>query len=278
MAKKTIALFFLLALALAQTASAGTDINQTRAGLFAYYKLTSNEVNLTRLGSETGLWTCGAPTADPHYIEGYVCVDNNYVGSTSGTYNKVRLRVKRDGWIMAYVYNDERPNLAGLIYWGTHKDYCYCSSCARNYEYKANDTVLGEAIRMAMATASINEAYNRDSMLYWHFQKPGAKRIRIFGNGKNDYYGNDDYSYAIGTQLDPTLGAYMSYNMGNYYGDNYVAFSGLTSWNSGQKTANTFYIEDLTARQYRDGQPNFITNYEHYNYYENTVSGMFVIA
>jgi len=275
---RTAILIALLALALAQTASAGTDINQTRAGLFAYYKLTSNEVNLTRLGSETGLWNCGAPTADPHYIEGYVCVDNDRVGSTSGSYNQVRLRVKRDGWIMAYVYNDERPNLAGLVYWGRSRYYLQ-ECCSNYYEFMVNDTVLGEAIKRAMATASINEAYNRDSMLYWHFQKPGAKRIRVFGNGKSDYYGDDDYSYAVGTQLDPTLGAYMSYGMGYYYGGNYVEYRGrTTAWNSGQKSAETFYIEDQTTRQYTDGQPNFIKNYEYSVYQDNTVSAMFVIA
>lgn len=274
--KNTI--FAILLLMIIQTASAGADINQSRVGLFAYYKLANTNINLTRLAGEGSLWTCGAPTADSHIVEGFICVDNNYVGSTTGSYNQVKLRVKRDGWIMAYVNDDERPNLAGLAYWNRTKDALYCSGCAQNNPYGVNDTVLGEAIKRAMRTATINEAYNRDSILYWHFKKPGAKTIRIFGNGNSDYYGDDDYSYAVGTGLNPNLGAYMSYGMAYYYSGNYVSYTGKSAWNSGQKSANTFYVQDLTSNQNTDGSPNFITNYEVSNYYENSVSAMVVIA
>lgn len=178
----------LFVLVYAESASAASQIDTSNIYMMAYYK-AAPEISLSTAIQEFDKVT----ESTGQYVEGELEMwHNNYpdgrdrgdaldmeirdgVVTNIPFTTTVKVRVKSDGWIVAWLTNDQNPN--DMVFWNNVKADTYSPS----------DTTLGKAIWRI--TDKLNTNYNKSEVKYYSYKYPNADRLQIGGSKIHDLYG-----------------------------------------------------------------------------------------
>ncbi len=175
----------LFVLVFAESASAGSQIDTSNIYIMAYYK-ASPEISLSTAIQEFDKVT----ESTGQYVEGELEIWHNYMnGRSTGIPDyeirngnitnisfstNVTVRVKSDGWIVAWLTNDQ--NSSDMIFWNDIDDP----------NKKPTDTTLGQAIWRI--TNRIGATYDKNSIKYYSYRYPEANRLIIGGKKSSSTY------------------------------------------------------------------------------------------
>lgn len=163
---------------LAGSATAGSQIDTSNIYLMGYYRTGSMNV-LSTVIQEFDVVT----TSTEQYVEGTLTMWHNYYpGRYTGTpefevrngvvtdipfATNVTVRVKSDGWIVAWLTNEHDPS--DIVFWNRIRS---------NY-YRPSDTTLGQAIWRI--TDRLGVDYDKNNVNYYSYKYPDADRLLIGG-------------------------------------------------------------------------------------------------
>ncbi|MFQ6052812.1 MAG: hypothetical protein ACE5OO_01100 [Candidatus Bathyarchaeia archaeon] len=122
--------------------------------------------------------------------------DPDYTGCTGDTYLDVPVRIRGDGWIMAWLRRtDDRSR---VVWWGDEP---------RNLPTPPTySTRIGRAIQIIMAAAGI-AGFTWTDVLYYDYEYPDARRLWFFGKSQPGPTGwlYDNYAYYYVTVPGPAI-------------------------------------------------------------------------
>jgi len=188
MKKILLLCYLILVVAFAESASAGSQIDTSNIYIMAYYKAAPEIVLSTaiqefdKVTESTGqyvegeieIWHNSHPDGRNKGDALDMEIRDNTVTNIQFT-TTVKVRVRSDGWIVAWLANDQNPN--DMIFW----DY------VKSDAYSPPDTTLGKAIWRITDQLNIN--YNKNDVKYYSYKYPNADRLKIGGSKIHDLYG-----------------------------------------------------------------------------------------
>ncbi|MCK4884357.1 MAG: hypothetical protein KAS30_05775 [Candidatus Diapherotrites archaeon] len=149
-------------------AFAGTPIDTSDVLLLAYYYDPAGQIDLY---NETNAvkWQFQASNIEaetPQYIDAWI----NYSQGTRVDPNvKIHLRIRGDGWVIAWINEAEAPHgIADAIYW-------YANS-------NSNPTELMPAKGIQWMMAQIGHTYTASNVKYYSYKYPTATKLVLFGD------------------------------------------------------------------------------------------------
>lgn len=176
----------------------GTPLVTTDIGLFAYYEAADWDLNDV-------IPACHNYTQYTNYIDGYVRVwidvdgttfegdeDHNPAIDDRYGYIDVSVRVRSDGWILAWI--EDTQNKAFICHWGGNIKTTTDNNTPNDYE-----TCLGRAIHRVYHNAGVSWV-GYDVINYYDYEFPDATRLSIFGLLNRDGAGalpNEEHFYFI---------------------------------------------------------------------------------
>ena len=183
----------LAALMLAGTGAAGDQIDTSNILVMGYYT-NGTEIDLSQAMQEfdyvtesTGqyvegklqMW-CDHPNGiNPGNIQVYERRDNADTDILFAT--NVTVRVKSDGWIVAWLTNDQ--NISDIVFWSD-----------ANTNSNPSDTTIGKAIWRITNRVGID--YEKDGVSYYSYKYPAADRLLVGGRMVTDNQG-ETYHFLI---------------------------------------------------------------------------------
>ena len=168
----------LAALMLAGTGAAGDQIDTSNILVMGYYT-NGTEIDLSQAIQEfdyvtesTGqyvegklqMWCDHPDGINPGNIQVYERRDDADTDILFAT--NVTVRVKSDGWIVAWLTNDQ--NISDIVFWND-----------ANSPMNPSDTTIGKAIWRITNRVGIN--YDKDEVNYYSYKYPAADRLLIGG-------------------------------------------------------------------------------------------------
>lgn len=147
----------------------GNPLTTTNIGLFAYY----NETSDWTLADTVSAWQ--NYTDNGNYYDGYVRVwqdvtETTFVGDD--VYVDVYVRVRADGWILAWLNQSGVHERGDVVFWGHERQ--------GTGNPPANSTVLSRAMyRVYNAAGESWDGY--DAINYYDYEYTTATRLVIFG-------------------------------------------------------------------------------------------------
>lgn len=166
----------------ALAASFGTPIVTTDIGLFAYYEAADWDLNDVIPAFHNY-------TQYSNYVDGYVRVWSDVHGTTfEGDeyhdpdndrygYIDVSVRVRSDGWILAWINEDQNKGL--ICIWGDH--VLQIAEFEAFLPYDTYNTCLSRAIHRVYHNAGVSWV-GYDEIFYYDYEYPDATRLCIFGD------------------------------------------------------------------------------------------------
>jgi len=164
-----------------EATSTTPPLNTSRMSFIAYYQRISGWTLADTVPAFVNYFDGG------NYYDGLVRVwDNGGIGATgSGAYKDVNVRVRADGWILAWF--DRFLDDAGSIVWWGHTIY-------QGGSPPPYSTTSSRAIEIVFTVAGAGfSGYDMISM--YDYSEPNATRLLIFGN--SIYGGTANYYYTI---------------------------------------------------------------------------------
>lgn len=187
-----ISLIFLAGILLTGTAEAGNVIDTSDVNVMAYYNVGS-EIDLSQAIQEfdfitesTGqyvegklrIWYDDPDGRNPGNIQDFERRDNADTDILFAS--NVSIRVKSDGWIVAWLNNDQ--NLSDIVFWND-----------TNTGTLPSDTTLGQAIWRI--TDRVGTNYNKTEVKYYSYKYPLADRLLIGGRVTTN--GGETYNFIM---------------------------------------------------------------------------------
>ena len=159
---------FLFALFGLSLAFAGTPIDTSDALLLAYYQDPAGNIDLYN-ATNAAKWYFQADKIDaetPQYIDAWI----NYSQGTPANANvPIHLRVRGDGWVIAWINEAEAPHGIGdVMYW-------YANS-------SSNPSELMPAKAIQWMMSQIGHTYNAGDVKYYSYKYPTATKLVLFGD------------------------------------------------------------------------------------------------
>lgn len=187
-----LSLAFMIAFLLAGNAEAGSTIDTTNITLMAYYNPGTN-ITLSEVIKEFDFVT----ESTGQYVEGklrmwYDSPNGNNPGNIRNFERRndadtnilfasnVSLRVRSDGWIVAWLTNEQ--NLSDIVFWNDANTHTIPS-----------ETTLGKAVWRV--TNRVGANYNKSQVKYYSYKYPEADSLLI--GGRNTYNTFGTYKFFI---------------------------------------------------------------------------------
>jgi hypothetical protein len=183
----------LAALMLAGAGAAGDQIDTSDILVMGYYD-TGTEIDLSQAIQEfdyvtesTGqyvegklqMWCDHPEGRNPGNIQDYERRDN--AGTDILFASNVSVRVKSDGWIVAWLTNDQ--NISDIVFWND-----------TNADSNPSDTTIGKAIWRITDWSGMD--YDKDEVNYYSYKYPAADRLLVGGRMVTDNQG-ETYHFLI---------------------------------------------------------------------------------
>ena len=180
----------LAVLMLAGSAAAGNQIGTSNILVMGYYN-NGTEINLSQAIQEfdyvtetTGqyvegkltMWCDHTEGRNPGNIQVYERRDD--ADTTILFATNVTVRVKSDGWIVAWLTNDQ--NISDIVFWND-----------ANANSNPSDTTIGKAIWRITDRVGID--YNKDGVNYYSYKYPAADKLLVGGRMVYDSQGETYY-------------------------------------------------------------------------------------
>ncbi|MFH1127044.1 MAG: hypothetical protein V1718_02955 [archaeon] len=241
MKMKSIILFgcsILAIIMLAANASAADQIDTSNIYIMAYYR-AGPSADLSQAIQEFDY----VRESTGQYVEGQLEIWHNFpngrdTGASTdfeirdGVFTDipfsttVNVRVKSDGWIVAWLTNEQ--NLSDIVFWNRVADY----------NLVPLDTTLGQAIWRI--SNRLNANYDKNGVKYYSYKYPDANRLLI--GGAKTISNAASYSFLIPSEItlyeaDFLWVSYLE-DTGNYYNYGLIKLDGLDIYN--KNTSNTF--------------------------------------